>query len=73
MEIKKRQFRDTISGLTATRWPTKEQKATLLKIITVVLLLDDVHIKNQATVRCVITVDDHLLSRLIDQFNINID
>ncbi len=70
---KKRLFRDTTSGLTTTRWPTKKQKATLLKIITVVLLAGDVHIKKQARVRCVITIDYHLLSRLIDQFGIHID
>ncbi len=51
----------------------EEIKATLLKIITVALLVDGVQIKKQVRVRCVITIDYHLLSRLIDQFNIHIN
>jgi hypothetical protein len=70
---RERLFRDTTSGLTATRWPMKKQKATVLKIITVVLLVNEMHIKKQARVRCVITIDYHLLSPLIDQFHIHIN
>jgi hypothetical protein len=76
METRKKRerlFRDTTSGLTATRWPMKKQKATVLKIITVVLLVNEMHIKKQARVRCVITIDYHLLSPLIDQFHIHIN
>ena len=71
-------FRDTTSGLTITRWPTTKQRASLLKIITVVLLIDEINTSNKKAARewerCVIViVDYHLLSRLIDQFSIDGD